>query len=495
MFSWGTRVAAASAMRAIALTVGTVTLLAVANASTESPFVARFIPLGELPGGIFYSEGLDVTPGGTAAVGTSVSHTGAPGEVEAFRWTRESGIAGLGYPVPGYSQATAISADGDVVAGFESTATGVQAFRWTALDGRVPLSGMPAGSSSFSTDMSADGFVVAGYSFGNLGGFHAFRWTSGTGPIPLISNDIESFTTGMSADGTTIVGYDLGNNTPFRWTQETGAVGFGKLPRGYSSSLPHATSADGSVVVGYLADDAGNCQGYRWTSGKGFKRLGSLQNKHSSCNVADAVSPDGGVIGGSSAIEDESGTIVASEATIWTRAKGLRRLQDILRANAELNLAGWTLYGVNAIAVDHSSLTLVGSGLNPGGHVEAWLAVLPSAQRIVIDIRPNSLNNTINVRNGTVPVAILSTPAFDAPSNMDWGSIRFGRTGYKDTLSSCKVADVNADRLNDLLCSFQRDATDFRCRDREGILRGETRDGNPLEGVVGTDAVEIVCKR
>ncbi len=340
----------------------------------------------------------------------------------------------------------------------------------------------------------ADGFVVAGYTFGNLGELHAFRWTSGTGPIPLISNDIESFTTGMSADGTTIVGYNLGNGAPFRWTQETGAVGFGKLPRGYSSSLPQATSADGSVVVGYLSDDAGNCQSYRWTSDKGFRRLGSLQNKHSSCNAAYAVSPDGGVIGGASDLEDGTGTVVASEATIWTRGKGLRRLQDILRANTELDLAGWTLYGVNAIAADHSSLTLVGYGINPGGEVEAWLAVLPLAQRVVIDITPKRLNNTIAVKHGTVPVAILSTPAFNAPHTMHWGSIRFGRSGYEDSLSSCKVADVNGDRLNDLLCSFHRDATDFRCRDREGTLRGETRDGNPLEGVVGTDAVEIVCK-
>lgn len=476
-------------MRAIALTVGTVTLLAVANARTEPAFVAQFIPLGALPGGIFYSEGLDVTPGGTAAIG----HTGAPDGVEAFRWTREGGIVGLGYPVPGYSLAAAISADGNVVAGFQSAGTGWQAFRWTALDGRVPLSGMPAGSSSFATDMSADGFVVAGYTFGGSGGFNAFRWTSGTGPVPLISDDFGSYTTGISADGTTIVGYDLGRDTPFRWTQATGAVGFGKLPGGYSFSVPQATSADGSVVVGYLADDAGNCHGYRWTSAKGFKRLGSLQSKPS-CNAAYAVSPDGGVIGGASDVEDSSGTVVASDATVWTKAKGLRRLQDFLQANAGLNLAGWTLYGVRAIAVDNSSLTLVGHGLNPGGHIEAWLAVLPSAQRVLIDVKPDSLINTINTKTGPVPVAILSTPAFDAPNNLVWDSIRFGRTGYEDAPGSCKATDVNADRLNDLLCSFQSDATAFQCSDREGTLRGETRDGNPLEGVVGTDAVEIVCK-
>ena len=54
---------------------------------------ASFMPLGSLPsGGIFYSDAADVSADGSVVVGGSFSASGR----EAFRWTASTGMVGLG---------------------------------------------------------------------------------------------------------------------------------------------------------------------------------------------------------------------------------------------------------------------------------------------------------------------------------------------------------------------------------------------------------------
>ena len=94
-------------------------------------------------------------------------------------------------------------------------------------------------------------------------------------------------------------------------------------------------------------------------------------------------------------------------------------------------------------------------------------------------------------------MAILSTPDFDALGEVDRTSMTFGRTGDENSLhrlgrdgvSNCGEADANDDDLLDLVCHFETQKTGFNPGGTEGILKGQTLDGAPIEG---SDSVRIV---
>jgi titin len=116
----------------------------------------------------------------------------------------------------------------------------------------------------------------------------------------------------------------------------------------------------------------------------------------------------------------------------------------------------------------------------------------PPVLTVDIDIKPGIGPNSINSNNrGVIPVAILSTPDFDALTEVDGDSLTFGRTGDEPSLAFCPTSgeDVNSDGLLDLVCHLHTQDTGFQCGDTEGVLRGKTLDGVPIEG---SDSVRIV---
>lgn len=117
---------------------------------------------------------------------------------------------------------------------------------------------------------------------------------------------------------------------------------------------------------------------------------------------------------------------------------------------------------------------------------------LNTTLEVAIDIKPGSEVNPINtVGRGTIPVAILGTPDFDAPNVVDVASLRFGHSGDELSLAFCSpgAADVNADGRPDLVCHFQVQLTGFQEGDTEGILKGATLQGAAIEG---RDGVRIL---
>lgn len=109
-----------------------------------------------------------------------------------------------------------------------------------------------------------------------------------------------------------------------------------------------------------------------------------------------------------------------------------------------------------------------------------------------IDIRPGKAPNKINLNSsGTVAVAILSTPPFDATKLVDQSTLRFGATGNEPSLVRCSKqnTDVNFDGLLDLSCRFRISQTGFHIGDTTGILRFVDSNGTPYEG---RDSVVIV---
>jgi len=112
-------------------------------------------------------------------------------------------------------------------------------------------------------------------------------------------------------------------------------------------------------------------------------------------------------------------------------------------------------------------------------------------RKVPIDIKPGSFPNSINPKSeGTIPVAILSTPTFDA-TTVDKASPTFGRTGNEASLAFCTKSneDVNGDGLLDVVCHFDNQKTRLQSGDTAGILRAQTSD---KVFIVGSDSVRIV---
>lgn len=165
--------------------------------------------LGTLEGGTS-SQAWGASADGSVVVGIS----GSTDDNRAFRWTADTGMESLGTLTGGLiSQAFAVSADGRVIVGmsgstaFPNTESGGEAFRWTQESGMVGLGALEGGLFSEALNVSADGSVVVGAS-GSTDGVRAFRWTADTGMMSLgtLTGGASSHAFGVSADGRIIVG-------------------------------------------------------------------------------------------------------------------------------------------------------------------------------------------------------------------------------------------------------------------------------------------------
>jgi probable HAF family extracellular repeat protein len=151
----------------------------------------------------------------------------------------------------------------------------------------------------------------------------------------------------------------------FRWTAAGGLVGLGYLP-GCVFSETLGVSANGSVIAGGCSGPPGN-EAFRWTSGAGMVGLGDLPGGSFS-SIANGVSADGSTVVGSG--DAASG----DQAFIWTATNGMREIAAILTAHG-IDLTGWTLDAATSISDDGT--VVVGTGTNPSGNREAWLAEVP----------------------------------------------------------------------------------------------------------------------
>jgi len=111
---------------------------------------------------------------------------------------------------------------------------------------------------------------------------------------------------------------------------------------------------------------------------------------------------------------------------------------------------------------------------------------------VTIDIKPGSFPNSINLGSGgTVPVAIFSTPAFDArtvdPATVTLASAPAKLKGKAAVMASFE--DVNADGLLDLVVHVSTEALQLTAGDSEAVLEGKTFGGTAIRG---TDSIRVV---
>jgi probable HAF family extracellular repeat protein len=374
--------------RSVLLIVTLCTIILI-TASGGYAGIASFQGLGDLTGGSYNSVANAVSADGMVVVGQSNSASGG----EAFRWTTDGGMVGLGILYDTNSTATGVSTDGSVVVGSSgSTASSTfsEAFRWTTDGGMIGLGGLPGSGISNARDVSADGLVVVGEGPSDNSDYNrseAFRWTANDGMVGLGFMSAQRHGSGSiatSGDGSVVVGngrLGLFDTQAFRWTAASGMVGLGFLP---GSGVPgsgrvsasRATSVDGSVVVGDSRSGSG-IEAFRWTASSGMVGLGDLPGGDY-ISRGNAVSGDGQVIAG------EGTTASGSEAFLWTVGAGIRSLKDVLTTEFGLDLTGWQLHQATGISAD--GLTIVGTGNNPDGFQEGWITTLAYRIPLVGDL-------------------------------------------------------------------------------------------------------------
>lgn len=113
---------------------------------------------------------------------------------------------------------------------------------------------------------------------------------------------------------------------------------------------------------------------------------------------------------------------------------------------------------------------------------------------IEVDIKPDSLENTINLgSNGVVPVAILSSTTFDAtqvdPATVTLASAPVKLRGKANLMSS--VSDINGDGLNDLLVHCDTTALQLEQEAIGAVVKGSTFGGI---AIMGTDTIRVVAE-
>ena len=333
---------------------------------------ASFTPIGEPP--FFSTEAHGVSADGSVVVGREQSLRSS----EAFRWSAQTGLEGLGFLYTltddKWSRGMGVSGDGSVAVGASlsrpSRPSVSSPFRWTADTGMVGLTNNSRGSAS---GASFDGSVIVGtLNLFSTGTNQAYRWGTRTGSLgDLDGGRNESVANDVSSDGSVIVGWGTSDSgrEAFRWTSQTGMVGLGDLPGGRFSSLASAASADGSVIVGSAATDESDVrpEAFRWQSETGMVALGDLPGGLFGSRALD-VSADGSIVVGTSWSDN------GLEATIWDEDHGLRSLTQVL-TRAGVDLTDWRLVEASGVSADGS--VIIGNGWTRDGAPVGWVAVIP----------------------------------------------------------------------------------------------------------------------
>ena len=219
------------------------------------------------------SHAESVSGNGEIIVGTSVYTDLQFAFGEAFRWTPQGGMQGLGYLTPdgSYSHARAISRGGTTIVGF-SQADGLggpqQAFTWTEDSGMQPLPGLPGAPYALADAraVSADGSVAAGMALTPGERLRAVRWTDrGIEDLGTVAGFMDSIAYAISDAGDVVGGRVSGGVTPGEaavWTPDTGLVLLSDyllahgvdLPSGLRLEEVEAISGDGLTFAGQFQD-------------------------------------------------------------------------------------------------------------------------------------------------------------------------------------------------------------------------------------------------
>lgn len=184
--------------------------------------------------------------------------------------------------------------------------------------------------------------------------------------------------------------------------------------------------------------------------------------------------------------------IDGSSLTLATTAFGSPNSIEV-PVNDRVDLTGTPLANIptNQIVLKDFKSSFLKSPFDQFSITEITVDGTPFVLTVAIDIRPGGSPNPINMKSkGKIPVAILSSASFNAPSEVDRTSLTFGHSGDEPSLDHCGGAeDVNGDSYPDLVCHFNTPGTAFVAGDMSGTLKGRTLAGDAIQG---TDSVRVI---
>ena len=360
--------------RKTALVVGVLSGLLWSGGTVEA---TTFTGIGDLIGGIFSSHASDVAANGATVTGWSETAVGA----KAVSWNTIDGIVPLASLLgdDGTSHGYGVSALGNYITGSVGIGGVERAVRWDLDNQLVPVSllgTLQGGTYSRAHSISADGTAVAGYG-NSSGGWQAFRWIEGVGMAGLgwLNGAINlSRARGISADGDTVVGWSYSNGgfvtEAFRWTEASGVmIGLGDLPGGSVYSSAAAASANGAFIVGGSKSLSGP-EAFIWNETDEMVGLGALLGGTFDSEALN-VSDDGMLVVGTGTDDD------GAQAFIWHESAGMMSVKDLLDLY-EVDTTGWRLEEATSVTRTEGGVVIVGTGMNPDGDQEGWVAEVPA---------------------------------------------------------------------------------------------------------------------
>lgn len=346
-----------------------------------------FHGLGDLPGGGVGSVATAVSTDASTVVGHAEGSSGT----QAVRWTEAGGLQGLGQPAAEapFSRANGVSANGAVIVGTAATNDGGRAFRWASGSGYTFLGTYTCflcDGAATGDGVSGNGQVVVGsgleYPFLGSPRVNASRWPSGGTGISNLGDLPGGGDAGVAQDatptGSVIVGETDSSAGPagFWWNGSMHALP--GLPGAVYRTGALAIADDASTIVGEANSSSTGtnfAEPVRWTGASYslVESLGALPGQTSARGQAIDVTPDGSLIVGTT--RDLAGQDVAF---LWDAANGMRALAAVLEDEYGLDLDGWELHAANGISAENGvgEVTIVGSGTNPSGASEGFVAIL-----------------------------------------------------------------------------------------------------------------------
>ena len=411
----------------------------------------------------WYSEANAVSADGNVVVGMSRWNNAT----QAFSWNKDDGIIALSYwNNPLQTAAVDVSASGEWVVFNDRTDNSAShdVYLYQAGASWVKL-GKVAVKSCDATAISADGSVIVGREQSDYVGSYGWIWNKSIGVMTRITEG--GHPVAISGDGTILAGNTEGGQ-PWIWTDGEGQLLLRDL-NGNMMPNSHATSIsmDGTCIAGQA-----NGQAFRWTDQDGMVGLGFLPGGTSS--QALGISADGSVIVGTA--RDSSGV---STAFVWDALHGMRDLRDIL-TDSGVNLSYWSnLTKANDVSADGT--VIVGNGIITRplqvGRTEGFVATILSPNMTTVHIDFESLPGGVPEDDMEISEQYLSSKGISfwcdadqdaatpyVPMNLEQRRRELGSSG----------PDHHEGFLNDK----QTESTNFEKYDVEGEVEDGTDDGN-----------------